>query len=184
MKSSLVQRIRVPLGFAYALLFLYFAHPTPLLFYPGVSLALVGLALRGWASGYLNKGRELAVAGPYRMTRNPLYLGSFFMGLGLTVAGGNIWFMALFPLLFFAVYLRVMEKEEEELTQVFGEPYEIYRGRVALFLPFPCFRSRPAGNLPPSGNFRWARIIYNREYKAMIGFVIVTALIWGKMLWL
>jgi protein-S-isoprenylcysteine O-methyltransferase Ste14 len=185
MKSSLVQRIRVPLGFAYAVLFLFFSHPVPFLFYPGMGVALGGLALRVWASGYLNKGRQLAVAGPYRITRNPLYLGSFFMGLGFTVAGGNIWLMALFPLLFFALYLPVMEKEEKELTRIFGEPYEIYRDQVALFLPLRPFQPSVGGqSMPPSGNFQWERIIYNREYKAMIGFVLVSALIWSKMLWL
>jgi len=182
MSSSIAQRIRVPLGFGYGLLFLYLATPRPGFFSAGVLLAGLGLALRVWASGYLNKGRELATCGPYSWTRNPLYLGSFIMGLGFTIAAASLWLTVLFLVLFVAVYLPVMKREERELTDSFGSDYSVYRDSVALFLPFGTPFLRKPADQAPTGNFHWTKVICNREYNAVIGFVLVTALIWAKML--
>lgn len=185
MTTTRIQRMRVPVGFAYALLFLYFSAPRPPLFYPGLIIAASGLAVRFWASGYLNKGRELAMAGPYAWTRNPLYFGSFLMGLGFTIAGSKPWLMALFPLLFFLIYWPVMQREERELTGAFGTSYQTYRSEVGLFLPWRSSGIAATGSSNPTvdGNFQWSKVIFNREYKAVIGFIFIAALIWGKMLW-
>ncbi|RPI29443.1 MAG: isoprenylcysteine carboxylmethyltransferase family protein [Acidobacteria bacterium] len=186
MNTSIAQRIRVPLGFCYGLLFLYLATPLPAFFYPGIVLAGLGSALRVWAAGHLNKGRELATSGPYSWTRNPLYLGSFFMGLGFTLAAANFWLAVLFPVLFVAIYIPVMKREEQELTRTFGVGYAVYRDQVALFLPLnpPFIPRREEGDSKPTGNFQWGKVICNREYRAVVGFFLVTALIWTKMfLW-
>ncbi len=186
MNSTIVQRIRVPLGFAYGLLFLYLATPRSGFFSVGILLAGLGLALRVWASGYLNKGKVLATSGPYSWTRNPLYLGSFIMGLGFTVASASPWLIVLFLVLFVAVYLPVMKREERELTQAFGSNYSVYRDTVALFLPFssPVRSPRSPADSAPEGNFQWEKVICNREYNAVIGFFLVAAIIWAKMvLW-
>jgi len=186
MSATPVQKIRVPLGFAYGFLFLWLSRPTPALLVTGLAIAAVGLALRLWASGHLNKGRELASSGPYAWTRNPLYLGSFIMGLGFTLAGARIVLIVLFPLLFLAIYWPVMRREERELADWFGAPYTLYRESVSLFVP--SFRrfvlvSGPGQNVRLS-NFQWSKVIYNREHKAVIGFVLVAAFLWVKMLWL
>ncbi len=186
MNTSIAQRIRVPLGFAYGLLFLYLATPRPGFFSVGILLAGFGLALRVWASGYLNKGKKLATTGPYSWTRNPLYLGSFVMGLGFTVAAASPWLIVLFLVLFVAVYLPVMKREERELTHAFGSDYSVYRDTVALFLPFslPVRSLARSADSAPKGNFQWEKVISNREYNAVIGFSLVTAIIWAKMvLW-
>ena len=83
------QRWRVPLGFACAAVFIVLARPTRLSLAAGGGVALVGLALRAWASGHIRKNDRLAVSGPYAHTRNPLYLGSFILGLGFTVAAAS-----------------------------------------------------------------------------------------------
>ncbi len=186
MNTSIAQRIRVPLGFAYALLFLYLARPRPGYFSVGILLAGIGITLRVWASGYLNKGKELATSGPYSWTRNPLYLGSFIMGLGFTVAAASLWLTILFLMLFVAVYLPVMKREEQELTRAFGPEYTLYRDSVALFLPFglPAHDQPKAAHSARTGNFQWEKVVSNREYNAVIGFFLVTALIGAKMvLW-
>src|SRR5262245_36305539 len=103
-----MQRWRVPLGFLCAALFFIFAHPNRLTLIVGGLIALPGLMLRAWATGHLRKNDALATGGPYAFTRNPLYLGSFVMGLGFTVAAGR-WFLAIiFIALFVGIYIPVM----------------------------------------------------------------------------
>lgn len=177
-----LQRVRVPLGFIYGAAFLYWAVPRPGLLLLGVAIAMAGLGLRIWASGYLNKGRVLATEGPYSRTRNPLYLGSFVMGLGFTVSGSNAWLLAGFLVLFFLIYIPVMKREEAELESTFGQRFRNYRERVPLFLPASGNRDLSSES-SGEGNFQWAKVISNREYKAIIGFLLMAALMWGKMTW-
>ncbi len=180
---SIVQRVRVPLGFVFAVLYLYFARPRPVLLGLGLAVALVGLGIRFWASGHLEKGRRLAVAGPYRWTRNPLYLGSFVMGLGFCLAASSPLLILVFVVLYPAVYIPVMKREEGELLSAFGRPYDEYRQAVPFFAPWRLPRSM-AADFSRRSNFQWRRVISNREYNALIGFLLVTALTVLKMLWL
>src|SRR5437763_9324665 len=84
----LAQRIRVPAGLLQAPLLIIAAKPSPRTLLIGAAVALVGLLIRAWASGYLRKNMELATSGPYAYTRNPLYLGTFIMGGGIALASG------------------------------------------------------------------------------------------------
>jgi protein-S-isoprenylcysteine O-methyltransferase Ste14 len=168
-----VQKLRVPLGFAFGLVFLITARPAPEYLYPGLAVALAGVSLRIWASGHLVKGRVLAIDGPYRRTRNPLYLGSFLMGIGFCIAAAQPILLAVFLLLFLSIYIPVIKREEQELAAAFGSSFEAYRASVSLFLPVPRKRnSSEATRLSPEkGNFLWKRVILNREYKTVAGFV-------------
>ena len=100
---SLMQRIRVPLGFLLAPLMLITAHPTHASMAMGSAVAALGLALRAWASGHLRKNDELTVSGPYAHTRNPLYLGTLVLGIGVSICTGVKWFAALFGILYLLV---------------------------------------------------------------------------------
>ena len=95
----------------------------------------MGLLLRAWGSGHLRKNDALATSGPYAYTRNPLYLGSFIMGLGFTIASGRWWLGVLFVALFLGIYLPVMRVESATLAQLFGESFQEYAGAVPVFLP-------------------------------------------------
>ena len=175
---SLMQRIRVPLGFLFAAVFAVFARPTVDSLWTGLLLALLGLLVRLWSTGYLRKQKELCVSGPYRRTRNPLYFGSFLMGVGFSVAGGTFWLLLLFLVLFLAIYIPVMRREELELVQEYGSAYEQYRKAVPVFLPsFRPFRGTP------SRNFSAHQIILNREYNAVLGFLIASAFLLVKLKW-
>ena len=180
-----VQSIRVPAGFVFAAIYLYFSQPRIDFLLAGLALAAVGLALRLWASGHIEKGTRLAARGPYRWTRNPLYLGSFLMGLGFTLAASNIWLLGLFLFLFLLIYIPVMRREEEELGQAFGSHYEAYRQRVSMFVPYLKSPAPVEDSVAQDGpcNFQWHRVILNREYNTVIGFLIITALVWVKMIW-
>ena len=180
-----VQRIRVPAGFVFAFIYLYFAQPRMDFLVAGLTLAAAGLISRIWASGHIEKGTRLATKGPYRWTRNPLYFGSLLMGLGFTLAGANPGLLGLFLFLFLLIYIPVMRREEEELVQAFGAHYESYRQRVPMFVPHlksPAPAEESVGQDGPR-NFQWRRVILNREYNTVIGFLIITALVWAKMIW-
>src|SRR5262249_8349192 len=87
----LIQRLRVPIGFISAILFVIISRPTWRSLAIGAPIALAGALIRAWASGHLRKNAELAVSGPYAFTRNPLYFGSFVMAAGCPVRCGGLW---------------------------------------------------------------------------------------------
>src|SRR6188472_1961131 len=95
-------RWRVPLGFACAAAAFWLASPTRASWIAGLLLALPGEALRLWAAGHIEKGREITRSGPYRFTRHPLYVGSAILGAGFAIAAWNLPVAALA-----AVYLIV-----------------------------------------------------------------------------
>lgn len=128
-------RWRVPLSFALAIVYLAFSQPTLPLLVTGGGIALLGLVVRGWAAGFLDKNQSLATGGPYRYTRNPLYLGSAVTGVGLGIAGDSVVMMLAFAALFLLVYWPVIRREECFLRQKFGAVYDAYAASVPLFIP-------------------------------------------------
>ena len=90
------RRLRLRSAWLLILPFFYFASPRPGLMAAGVTLSALGLVVRAWAAGTIHKDRVLTTGGPYSYTRNPLYLGSLFLGFGVVVAGAVVWFAALF----------------------------------------------------------------------------------------
>ena len=88
--SRLARRIRVPLGFAFAALYIFLAQPTLLSIVTGSIVALAGVAIRATASGHISKNSELTTSGPYAYTRNPLYLGSIVIAAGFAIAARSL----------------------------------------------------------------------------------------------
>lgn len=148
-------KYRLLFGYAICLASLLFARRE--LFLPGIGLAMLGIALRIWSAGHLHKDRRLATGGPYAFCRNPLYLGSFLLGLGGMIAIRVWWLLAVYVLGFFAFYYPTMRSEEEFLLDRFGDEFETYRKRVPLFLPLKIGSG--------SGNFSFSNVMRNKEYK-------------------
>lgn len=169
-----MQRWRVPLGFLCGALFVLFARPRALTLIIGGVIALTGLALRAWAAGHIRKNAELAVSGPYAYTRNPLYLGSFLLGIGFTVASGQALLGLLFAALFLGIYLPVMRVEAATLAELFGEDYGRYSRAVPLFLPriFP-YRDERKTDV----KFDASLYLRYREYRAALGLVVAWSLL-------
>jgi protein-S-isoprenylcysteine O-methyltransferase Ste14 len=179
--STLASRVRVPSGFVLIAAYLLLAEPTPALLASGAVVALAGLALRAASAGRVQKNRRLATNGPYAYTRNPLYLGSAIGAAGLSIAGGRWWFLLVFALFFAAVYFPVMRREQAHLTALFGEAYAAYAREVPLLLP----RCTPwRGQTGSTGRFDPQLYWNNREYQALVAFVVIVALLWGKMVWM
>ena len=170
-----IQRWRVPLGFLCAAIFLLLAKPTPVALLVGAGVSLLGLAIRAWAAGHIRKNAQLAVSGPYAFTRNPLYLGSFLLGLGFTIASGQVVLGLLFVGLFLGIYFPVMRVEASTLAELFGKDYEVYRQSVPLFFPrLTPFRQSASEPVRFDGSL----YLRYREYRAALGLVIA----WGLLL--
>jgi protein-S-isoprenylcysteine O-methyltransferase Ste14 len=169
-----MQRWRVPLGFLCAAIFFLLARPRPLTLFIGAAIAVPGLMLRAWATGHLRKNEALAIGGPYAYTRNPLYLGSFLIGLGFSIAAGRWLLGVLFAALFLGIYVAVMRVESATLADLFGERYRRYADAVPLF--FPRLTPYRQENIEST---RFDSSLYRRyrEYQASLGMVIAWALL-------
>src|SRR5207248_4217155 len=111
----------VPLGFVAGALVLWLAQPTAVTLASGAAIAMGGECLRVWASGHLNKAREVTVSGPYRWFAHPLYVGSSIMGVGLAVASNNVAAAGLIALYLVVTLTAAIENEERFLRRTFGE---------------------------------------------------------------
>jgi protein-S-isoprenylcysteine O-methyltransferase Ste14 len=76
----------------------------------------------------------LVTSGPYRITRNPMYVGMAFLYVGLALSLGVIWSLAFLPVVVFAVDRLVIAREERYLEAKFGEEYREYDGHVRRWL--------------------------------------------------
>ena len=168
-------RWRVPVGFAAGAVYLVFSQPTPRSLLVGGAVALVGLLLRAWAAGCLDKNRDLATAGPYAYTRNPLYLGSALMGAGFALAAGSWLIAGVFAGVFLLIYWPVIRREEAFLRSQFGDRYERYAAAVPLFLPSPFVAQLD------SLKFSRQHYIENREYEAALGYAAALVFLALKM---
>jgi protein-S-isoprenylcysteine O-methyltransferase Ste14 len=157
-------RLRVPSGFLIVAVFAWFSHPTARSLIVGGAIAALGLALRAWAAGCLAKNMELATGGPYAYTRNPLYLGTLIVAAGLAGAARSLGPGALFAVVFGAVYLPVIQNEEEHLRELFPE-----YGEYAAAVPWLWPRARP-GVREKKNPFRFSLYLKNQEYNAGAGF--------------
>jgi protein-S-isoprenylcysteine O-methyltransferase Ste14 len=72
----------------------------------------------------------LVVDGIYRRTRNPLYLGTTLVYLGLGVAAGSFWAIGLVVPLLWVINTGVIAREEHYLERKFGDAYRAYKARV------------------------------------------------------
>ena len=173
--AQIASRWRVRLGYALAIVVLWFARPTPPSIVMGAFVGALGLSVRAYAAGYLRKQQVLTTSGPYAYTRNPLYFGSAILAAGAAIAMRS-WMSALILAAYFAlVYSVVMEKEEEELRTQHGAAFEQYARSVPLFLP----RLTPADvSVTSASAFSFEQYKKNREYRAAIGFLLLLALLW------
>jgi protein-S-isoprenylcysteine O-methyltransferase Ste14 len=161
-------------------LLLWLARPTPLGVCIGFIFVAVGEAIRFWAAGHLYKTVELITSGPYRYTRNPLYLGRLLIFTGLAIMAWLPYYLSLVVLaagyaIFFGYYLRRKEKvEPARLRRTHGEVYERYFEAVPSL--WPTFKPYPES---VSAGWSSDRMLRNREHMMVIGLAVVTLfLLW------
>jgi protein-S-isoprenylcysteine O-methyltransferase Ste14 len=169
--SRIARRIRVPLGFVFAVLYFWLARPTWRFLALGTVLIVPGLLIRSLASGHVRKNEALATSGPYAYTRNPLYLGSLLIGVGFAVAARSWWVGVVLVVMFFAIYLPVIRDEEAFLRGKFPE-FEEYAMRVPRM--FPRVVTGPGESEAPAG-FSLELYRKHREYNALLGALAMMA---------
>jgi protein-S-isoprenylcysteine O-methyltransferase Ste14 len=169
-----VARLRVATGFALVAAFAWFSQPTISSLIWGLPVSALGLLLRAWATGHLEKNIRLAETGPYAYVRNPLYLGTALVAAGLVIASRRWLLAVLFAAVFILIYLPVIELEEQHLRHLFPG-FDAYAQRVPALLPTLSAAKSDAG-------FRWALYVRNREYQALLGWLAGLALLVVKIL--
>lgn len=167
-------RLRVPLGFACGGLALWLARPTVPSIVMGIGIAFAGEALRIWAAGHIEKGREVTRSGPYRLVRHPLYLGSAIMGAGFIWAAQSL-IVTVLVVIYMGVTLgAAMRTEERALSAKFGDQYDAYReGRAS--------RPGSSGAAPADRPFSWSRVMANREYRAVAGLLTAALVLYLRL---
>lgn len=166
--------------FGFIALIVVLAKPRPVEVAVGFVIAAAGEAVRVWAAGHLLKTKELITSGPYRYSRNPLYLGRFLILTGLCVMcrlpfHANWILLLVGYAIFFGYYMPRKERvEPDRLRAVHGEAYErYYRAVPALFPTWKPFAN--ASNLGWSSD----RMIRNREGWMVAGILAITIfLLW------
>jgi protein-S-isoprenylcysteine O-methyltransferase Ste14 len=163
----LLARLRVPLGFVCGALALWLARPTPASIAAGMLVAIGGEAIRFWAAGHIEKGREVTRSGPYRFVAHPLYLGSAIMGAGFMWAAQSLAVTFIAGAYLAVTLVAAMRTEEAALTARFGREYPAYREGTAA---------------PANRPFSLARAIANREHRAVLGLFVAAALLYVRSL--
>ncbi len=150
-------RLRVPLGFVCGVITLALARPTPASLVAGGLVAATGEALRYWAAGHLEKGREVTKSGPYRWSAHPLYVGSAVIGLGVAIASASAAVFALAAVYLLVALTAAIRTEEAALTAKFGDEYVAYQKGQAV---------------DSSRRFSAGRAARNREPRAVAGLAV------------
>jgi protein-S-isoprenylcysteine O-methyltransferase Ste14 len=172
--QRIARRIRVPLGFLTAALYLFellrrTTHPAAVAW--SLALVLPGLWLRAYASGTVKKNRELTVTGPYAYTRNPLYLGSMLIAAGFAVALLSWPVAVVLALGFAAIYVPVIASEERFLRAAFPA-FRGYCQQVPRLIP-RLTPARPPSGQSSTGSFSLSLYLQHREYNAGIGVLLL-----------
>ncbi|MCA0367821.1 MAG: isoprenylcysteine carboxylmethyltransferase family protein [Proteobacteria bacterium] len=119
----------------------------------GLGAIVIAIVGRAWCSLYIGgrKKAEIVSRGPYSITRNPLYVFSFFGAFGVGAQSGSLTIAALFMLASFGIFFLTVKREEAWLGATFGAEYEAYKACTPRFLPrFSLWRDEAELSVRPS----------------------------------
>jgi protein-S-isoprenylcysteine O-methyltransferase Ste14 len=174
---STAEILRLALLFTVLALLVALSHPARWSVIGGAPFVVAGELIRIWAAGHLFKTRELITSGPYRWTRNPLYLGRLLIFTGVGVMAWFSWPLNVIVLVagwlvFFGYYLPRKERiEPARLLETHGEKFRSYFSAAPALFP----TRRP---YPDNGErWRWERFRCNREGLTALGLLAVVAIL-------
>lgn len=128
-------------GFLYMNRHIYFINPGAdnVLDFLGMIVVLKGVLLRMSARGHKKahsrEGDRLVETGPYVLTRNPMYLGSFLIGCGFVLIVWPWWSLPIFAVFFYMRFIIQIMKEEKHLTRLFPKEFPVYCQNAPRLLP-------------------------------------------------
>lgn len=171
-------KTRIYLAWAILILIPFLSPAAPeKIWWPGLVIMGLGVFFRSWASGYILKDNTLAKDGPYAICRNPLYLGTFLMGLGCAFLMKSPLFGILSTVLFGMIYWDTIRFEEEKLVEKFGESYLRFRNETPRFFPSPRSILRSFRKTEKSQAFTWKRLFENRGHEPLLSALGLIALV-------
>jgi protein-S-isoprenylcysteine O-methyltransferase Ste14 len=174
MVSNLMARIKRFSRLRFAILYplgvylVFFATPDDRSTRVGVAIMIAGVLMRLWSNGYAIKLDKLTTSGPYAFVRNPLYVGTALILLGVVVMLKVLWVGLIFFAAIAAAYTRTIRNEEAMLSKKFGAAYLDYRAKVPAM--WPTLRPYAAGE---KWSFDLERLWHSREHKVILWMSII-----------
>lgn len=105
------------------------------LYYSGFVAAVLGIAVRLWASGHVKKNKVLATTGPYAYVRHPLYVGNHLITFGFCLASGLWWSFIVWLALAFFYYPQTIAYEDSKLSRLFPGEWEPWARETRALIP-------------------------------------------------
>ena len=138
----------------------------------GVAIALLGVLVRSISAGILQKNEVLATSGIYAVVRNPLYLGSLLMMLGVNLIIWHPLVLIVSVILFAITYIPTIRNEEHGLERRYGEQWRAYTRTTPRLLPNPL-------RLAELGKIRWSSTQWrhNHEHNTVVAAIILLTLL-------
>jgi protein-S-isoprenylcysteine O-methyltransferase Ste14 len=135
-------RYRIVLGIALVVLLFWQLGWRAENFWLAFAVSMIGEFIQLWCFASLDKNSTLAFRGPYSLVRNPMYLGRYFIVLGLLLLldSGRLAVIIVYTVLYWFYMTNRVKREEALLKEVFGQSYADYCAEVRPFLPrlTPC----------------------------------------------
>ena len=161
---------RQALGLLLVPVYALLANPEPISFAVGCVIALAGMLVRLYASGFIVKNKQLASNGPYSLVRHPLYTGNLLLIIGFTFACGQWWALLASAAFWWFYYPVAIEYEDRKLHAIFGEAWEAWSGTVPAVIPRGLL-IRDGGN--------WSfETSWKENYEAVIVIYTIFWLVW------
>ena len=126
-------KVRLLLGIVCSILIMIYGRCE--LYFLAFAVSFFGELIQIWASSSLEKNEVLTVRGPYSLIRNPMYLGRFLVILGGIILLYNIYIILFYVVVYYFYMVNRVTREERQLEELFGEPYQEYRSKVNRFIP-------------------------------------------------
>lgn len=165
------QAIGILLVAAYA----WWADPVEALFWPGAAIAVIGILVRLYASGFVMKNKELATTGPYSLVRHPLYTGNTLMLIGFCLANGQWWSWLVGAFFLWFWYPPAISYEDNKLHKIFGDAWLEWSLRTPALVPrslIPKSGDGTSWSFTKSMKVNWEPVI------------VIYSLFWLYWLWL
>lgn len=141
-------------------------------------VSLFGEAIQLWSFASLVKNEQLTARGPYVMVRNPMYLGRFFLILGVMLLFGNYYLIIAYTVFYYFYMVNRVGREEKRLAELLGQPYSDYRARVNRFLPSFGRLSDPAVRF-----FNWSVLYRNNGHWNLLAMLVFYGILAGYLVY-